>query len=66
MKKLSNSDAEFKKNVTFIAEPSGEYPERNFADDTQTEKTKKKTIKHGVSGLPNSYSFTIFIQNRRL
>ena len=41
MKKLSNSDAEFKKNVTFIAEPSGEYPERNFADDTQTEKTKK-------------------------
>ena len=42
MKKLSNSDAEFKKNVTFIAEPSGEYPERNFADDTQREKTKKK------------------------
>ena len=66
MKKLSNSDAELKKkNVTFIAEPSGEYPERNFADDSQTEKTKK-TIKHGVSGLPNSYSFTIFIQNRRL
>ena len=28
--------------MTFIAEPSGEYPERNFADDTQTEKTKKK------------------------
>ena len=30
------------------------------------QRKQKKTIKHGVSGLPNSYSSTIFIQNRRL